>query len=259
MSQWPKMLPPLTAEQKRISDDFMEHWHEVFAQRYGFIDNFNHRYVVKNSPCDFLTTLEIGSGLGEHLEYEQLSPEQERNYVALDIRENMMHSLVKRFPSIQMRVSDCQDRQDFPDGYFDRIVAVHVLEHLPNLPATIREMHRLCDKAHGVFLVVIPCEGSLATAIARRISAKRIFEKRYGQPYDWFIQREHINRPKEIFAELVPHFEVMHHAFFPIPIPLLFCNLFVGLTLKPKRWQDASGGTLAPGTGGRFQCRMKSE
>ena len=234
MSKWPKTLPPLTAEQKRVSDDFMEHWHEIFAQRYGFIDNFNHRYVVKNSPRDFRTTLEIGSGLGEHLEYEQLTPEQQRNYVALDMRENMMRALVKRFPNIQTRVADCQDRQDFPDGYFDRIVAVHVLEHLPDLPRAVREMHRLCNRERGMFFVVIPCEGSLATELARRVSAKRIFEKRYQQPYDWFIKREHINLPGEIFEEIAPYFDCVHRTFFPLPLPLLFCNLFIGATFRPK-------------------------
>jgi SAM-dependent methyltransferase len=234
MSKWPKILPPLTGEQKRISDDFMEHWHEIFARSYSFIDNFNHRYVVKHTPPGFVTTLEIGSGLGEHLEYEELSPEQERNYVALDRRENMMRALVKRFPNIQTHVADCQDRQDFPADYFDRIVAVHVLEHLPNLPAAIKEMHRICNKQRGVFSVVIPCEGSLATDLARRASAKRIFEKRYQQSYDWFIRREHINRPTEILEEMAPYFELSHRAFFPFPVPLLFCNLFIGLTFRPR-------------------------
>ena len=38
----------------------------------------------------------------------------------------------------------------------------------------------------------------------------------------------------QIFAELNPYFEVVERSFFPIPIPLLTCNLVVGLTLKPR-------------------------
>lgn len=234
MSKWPKTLPPLTPEQQRISDDFMQHWHEVFARRYGFIDRFNHQYVVRHTAPGFRTTLEIGAGLGEHLEYERLTPEQEQHYVAVDMRANMMAVLRQRFPRVQTRLQDCQSRLDFPDGYFDRIIAVHVLEHLPNLPATVREMHRLCNKARGRLLMVIPCEGSAATRLARACSARRIFEKRYGQPYDWFIQREHINRPAEIFEELEPYFTLRHRAFFPVPLPWLFCNLFIGATLSPR-------------------------
>jgi ubiquinone/menaquinone biosynthesis C-methylase UbiE len=233
MSKWPKQLPPLTPEQQRISDDFMQHWHEIFASRYGFIDQFNHSYVVKHSPKAFRTTLEIGAGLGEHLAYERLTPEQEANYVAVDLRENMLANLRQRFPRVQARLADCQARLDFPDGYFDRIIAIHVLEHLPNLPATVSELSRLCKKGTGSLFIVIPCEGSMATRIARSFSARRVFERRYHQSYDWFINREHINRPGEIFEEISRHFNVRRRSFFPVPLPFLFCNLFVAATCFP--------------------------
>jgi len=102
------------------------------------------------------------------------------------------------------------------------------------LPATVREMHRLCRPGTGVLSVVIPCEGSLAYSLARKMSAQRIFEKRYEQPYDWFIRREHLNRPGDILAELEPYFHIESRSFFPVPLPLLFCNLCVGLTLQPR-------------------------
>jgi hypothetical protein len=100
-------------------------------------------------------------------------------------------------------------------------------------------MHRLCDANEGTFSVVLPCEGGLAYTLARRISAQRIFEKRYQQPYRWFIEREHINRPNEIFEELERCFHITHRAFFPLPLPLVFCNLCIGLTLRPRRLEQA--------------------
>lgn len=234
-TRWPKILPPLTEEQQRISDDFMHYWHEVLPRKYGVIDNFNHGYPVCHAPDKFRSTLEIGAGLGEHLCYEKLTEEQKRNYVALELREKMAARIRERFPMIQTSVGDCQERLDFPDGSFDRVLAIHVLEHLPNLPAALREVHRLCHPERGVFSVVIPCEGGLAYTFARRVSAQRIFEKRYRQPYDWFIQREHINVPSEIFRELEPYFEIVDRAFFPLRIPAVFCNLCIGLTLRPRR------------------------
>ena len=231
---WPKAIPPLTPEQRRISDDFMKYWHEVLPRKYGIVDDFNHKYPVTHAPAAFTSTLEIGAGLGEHLAYEKLSPEQERQYVALELRENMAAEIRRRFPRVQVVVGDCQARLDFPDGFFDRVLAIHVLEHLPNLPAAVREMHRLCHPERGIFSVVIPCEGSLAYTLARRISAQRIFEKRYQQSYDWFIQREHLNRPDEIISELKPLFHIVGRSFFPIPVPLVSCNLCLGLTLKPR-------------------------
>lgn len=234
-SKWPKTFPPLTSEQAAISDDFMKHWHEVLPRRYGIVDEFNHNYAVTAAPQSFLRTLEVGAGNGEHLEYESLNPEQKANYVAVDIRENMIAAIRTRFPEIKAVVADCQGRMNFEDDYFDRVLAIHVLEHLPDLPAAVREMHRLCDKSRGVLSIVIPCEGSLAYSFARKISAQRIFEARYKQSYRWFIEREHINRPHEIFEELFPYFLLASSTYFPIPLKMEFCNLCIGATFKPRR------------------------
>lgn len=235
-SKWPKTFPPLTAEQQRISDDFMKHWHEVLPRRFGLIDTFNHNYPVNNTPKEFTKTLEIGAGLGEHLKYETLTEEQLRNYYAIELRPEMCAQISQRFPMVNAIAGDCQEHLPFDDGYFHRILAVHVLEHLPNLPQAIKEMYRVCDKEKGVLSIVIPCEGSLGYTLARRISAQRIFEKRYKQPYKWFIEREHINLPDEIFEELSHYFEVEHKQFFPLrPLPFKFCNLVIGITLHPRK------------------------
>jgi SAM-dependent methyltransferase len=233
-SKWPKILPELTLEQRRICDDFVKYWHEVLPKRFRFIEKFNHRYIVRKAPGNFRRTLEIGAGMGEHLEYEKLNPEQESEYVALELRENMAAEIRKKFPRIETRVGDCQEQLDFPDGHFDRIVAIHVPEHLPNLPAAASEMRRLCSPNGGVFTAVIPCEGGWIYSLARRLSAQRIFENRYQEPYDWFIQREHLNQPNEIFEELERHFVVFDQRFFPFSIPTTALNLCIGLAMRPK-------------------------
>jgi SAM-dependent methyltransferase len=232
-ARWPKTFPPLTPEQEAIRDDFMRYWHEVLPRRYGVIDRWSHRYPVRHAPAGFARTLEIGAGLGEHLEYEALSPAQRAGYHALELRPNMAEEIARRFPEVRTLVGDCQRRLEFPDGHFDRIVAVHVLEHLTDLPAAVRELRRVCGQG-GVLQAVIPCEGGLAYSLARRISAQRIFERRYKQPYRWFIEREHVNRPAEILEELAPAFEVVHRAWFPLPVPSVALNLCLGLTLRRR-------------------------
>lgn len=231
---WPKTFPPLSEEQERISNDFMRYWHEVLPRQYGIVDKFNHQYVVKNAPASFVTTLEVGAGLGEHLDYEKLTDLQASEYVALDIRANMIEELQRRYPKVVGAVADCQKQLPYEDDFFDRVLAIHVLEHLPDLPAAVRELYRVCNKRHGVLSVVIPCEGGFAYGIARRISAKRIFERRYNQSYDWFIEREHISIPDEILFELSNFFDICSSTYFPIPLKFESLNLCIGLTLKPK-------------------------
>ncbi len=234
-AKWPKILPPLTPEQKQRSDEFMKLWHEVLPNRYGLIEKFNHNFPVRHSTAGFKTSLEIGAGLGEHLHYEKLTPEQERNYYCNEFRENMAAEIRRRFPNVQTVVGDCQLRMSFADGFFDRVIAVHVLEHLPNLPATIREAYRLLNQSSGRFLVVIPTEGSLAYSLARKISAERVWNKRFGGGYAEFYKREHINLPHEILAELDPYFTIEARSFFPLLfLPFVSINLCIGLELKPR-------------------------
>ncbi len=235
-AKWPKILPALTSEQQRRSDEFMKLWHVELAgrPRYGMIEKFNHSFPVEHSPRGFKTTLEIGAGLGEHLNYEKLSPEQERGYYCNEYRENMAAEIRRRFPNVQTVVGDCQQRMDFPDGYFDRYVAIHVLEHLPNLPAAIREAWRLLNKQTGRMLVVIPTEGSPAYGLARKISAERVWKRHFAAPYAEFYKREHINLVPEILEELDAHFTIEAKSFFPLRVPLWFCNLVIGLALVPR-------------------------
>ncbi|HWA24531.1 MAG TPA: class I SAM-dependent methyltransferase [Lacunisphaera sp.] len=236
-AKWPKVLPPLTPEQQRRSDQFMKLWHEELAgrPRYGLIESFNHNYPVRHSAAGFRTTLEIGAGLGEHLDYEKLTPEQEQNYYCNEFRENMAAEIRRRHPRVRTILGDCQERLDFPDGYFDRYIAVHVLEHLPNLPAAIREAYRLLNRQTGRLLVVIPTEGSLAYSLARKVSAQRVWNRHFDAPYSEFYTREHINLPHEILAELDPYFTIASRRYFPLPfLPLVACNLVIGLTLLPR-------------------------
>jgi SAM-dependent methyltransferase len=234
-TNWPKTLPPLTVEQERVYDAFVKQWHELLPHRYGIVERFNHSFVARASRRGFERTLEIGAGLGEHIHHERLTPQQRRDYHALDLRENMAERLRANHHGVQVIVGDCQDRLDFPDGHFDRYIAVHVLEHLPDLPACVREARRLLAPDRGQLLVVIPCEGAPPYTLARRVSAQRIFERTYGMPYGPFIAREHINRPGEIVAELERHFTIERRRFFPLAFaPFVATNLCIGLSLRPR-------------------------
>jgi SAM-dependent methyltransferase len=233
--KWPKFLPPLTDDQRRISDLFMKLWHEELPQKYHAVENFNHSFPVRYSPADFTTTLEIGAGLGEHLEYEHLSVPQLESYYCNELRANMLDRIRERYPAVKTVPGDCQQRMDFPNGFFDRVLVIHVLEHLPNLPAALMEIVRVLNPTTGKLLVVIPCEGGTAYSLARKISAERLYKKNFGGDYSWFYQREHINRPAEIIAELSTYFTLEKQRFFPFCfLPYVFCNLCIGLCLSPR-------------------------
>jgi ubiquinone/menaquinone biosynthesis C-methylase UbiE len=229
-AKWPKRLPELTPEQVRIRDEFMALWHDVLPARFGLIERFNHRYPLRSRRPRGTRTLEVGAGIGGHLPYEDLSAQ---DYVAMELRPEMAESIRRRHPACRVVVGDCQRRIPFEDASFDRVLAIHVLEHLPDLPAALREVRRVI-KADGVLSVVIPCEGGLFYTFCRNVSARRIFEKRFRQSYDWCIASEHVNVPEEILEELSSAFRVEHSSYFPFALPVQGVNLCIGLTLRPR-------------------------
>ncbi|MCP2727777.1 class I SAM-dependent methyltransferase [Limnofasciculus baicalensis] len=231
-SQFPKVLPPLTEEQKWIREDFVNYWHQVLPNRYGIVEKFNHGYPLRKMPPTTKRTLEIGSGRGEHLRYENLNSQE---YTALELRAEMAAAIRADFPSVEIVIGDCQEHIEVSDNYFDRVLAIHVLEHLPNLPKALDEIKRIL-KPNGLFSIVIPCEGGFAYSLARNISARRIFEKRYKQSYDWFVACEHINLPHEIIGELhKKQFSIINRTFFPLLVPIINLNLCIGLTVVNEK------------------------
>lgn len=232
--KWPKQIGQLSEAEQQISDDFMNHWLSILPKKYGAIESFNHGFPASVRPEGFLRTLEIGAGRCEHLAYEKLTPEQRGEYYAVEFRSNIAEAIRDRFPDIHVVVADCQKRMHFPDEYFDRILAIHVLEHLPDLPAALKEAHRLLNPEKGVLVFVIPCIGGMAYRFAQSISAARIFKKRYGRPYSWFIDREHINPPNEVFEEVEMLFEIDKKRGFPAFLPLLHFNFCIAAVARPK-------------------------
>jgi SAM-dependent methyltransferase len=227
-TRWPKPFPQLTDEQLRIRDDYMKYFHEIYSERYGAVAKFNHTYPL-SSARPGIRTLEIGAGLGEHLDFEDASEQEE--YVALELRDEMAAVIAQAHPGISTLVGDVVAGLDVPDAAFDRVVAIHVLEHLPNLPPALDEVRRVL-KPGGLFEIVIPCEGGLGYALGRRVTSKRVFEKRYNMNYDWYIKSEHFNVPGEIMAELDTRFTRARSSWWPLKVPNVHLNLCLGLTYR---------------------------
>jgi len=101
MFEWPKQLPVLTDAQKRAREDFMVHWHKVLPKKYGMVERFNHRGAFTEPIKPGSRTLEIGAGLGAHIEFEDLS---KQTYVANELREEMAAEIKARFPQVEVLV-----------------------------------------------------------------------------------------------------------------------------------------------------------
>ena len=230
-SVWPKVPPPLSDEQKIAREKYMKLWHELLPKRYGAIEKFNHGYPASLFVKPGSRTLEIGAGLGSHLEYEDLSRQE---YHCLEYREEFCAELKRRYPTAQVHCADIQSRQMWNDKFFDRIVAIHVLEHLRDLPKALFEIERLL-KDDGVFDVVIPCEGGLAHTTARKISAERLFKKNFHMDFTPIHKNEHVSTYFEIVDLLKERFQFERRSFFPLKLALPNLNFCAGFRLKKRQ------------------------
>jgi len=228
--RWPKQPPPLSAEQERAREGFMALWHQQLPTRYGIIEQFNHGSVSGLPVRPGSRTLEVGAGLGAHSKFEDLS---RQDYHFLEYREEFCQTLREQFSPDRVVCGSIEDRQPWPSCYFERIVVIHVLEHLRNLPAALEEMHRLLDP-QGYLDVVMPCEGSLAYALARKISAERLFRKHFRMDYTPIIRNEHVSTLSELLEEIEPWFDIEWRRFFPLPIPIVSVNLCMAIRAKPR-------------------------
>lgn len=227
---WPKTPPPLTTEQLKAREAYMLLWHQELPKKYGIVEKFNHGYITQLPVPKNCQTLEIGAGLGSHCQYEDLTIQK---YHCLEYREEFCEEIRKILPHDQVTCGDIQSKQPWEANTFDRIIAIHVLEHLPNLPLALVEIQRLL-KDTGFLDIVIPCEGGIAHTFARKISAERLFNKNFKMDFTPIHLNEHVNSYGEIDELLKKDFKVAHSSFFPLKVRLPNINICVGMRLQKR-------------------------
>jgi SAM-dependent methyltransferase len=225
LGAWPKQRPTLTERQQHVYEEWnAEFLAELKPGSFGWISRFDHRFAAVGAG-EGLVTLEIGAGTGTYLAYETTG-----EYVALEGLAELA-SMIPERPGLSIVIADCEGRLPYRDGYFDRVLAIHVLEHLYNLPATLDEVSRVL-KPDGTFSVVIPCQGGRGYSLGQRFTSRRMFERRFPDlRYDWLIGYDHCNSAREVLGELERLFRVRRRRFFPTRMPSVDVNLTIGLEL----------------------------
>lgn len=102
-------------------------------------------------PGEHRRLLELGCGLGHLLGLLQ----EDFACVGVDIAEYSIEELRRNAPRAEGYVLSAEDLSRFGDGEFSAVVALHLVEHLPDPADTIRQVHRILGPG-GLLLFATP-------------------------------------------------------------------------------------------------------
>lgn len=233
-AKWPKTPIVLSEAHQKAREEYMDLWlKKLKTTTFRHFDRQNHLALSRLPIRNGSRTLELGAGLGAHIPYEDL---QKQTYHCLEYREEFCKALRELLPADQVHLGNIEEKQPWPDGYFDRVVAVHVIEHLLDLPRAVREVKRLLS-ADGVFDIVIPCESGQFHTLGRKLTAERLFKKQFNLDFAPIHKSEHVNTYPEII-ELLQHeflnqgFVMESKSFFPFPFKHYQLNFNFSMRLR---------------------------
>lgn len=138
---------------KRYSGDYRESLSGYEIARWEALDHFITRVLKLNAAK---RVLDYGAGSGLHVElWEKLFPGAELSFC--DISSVAKEKFGEKYPHYAERYFPFRkDQAELPDGTFDVVVSVEVMEHVEDLEAYLGDVNRLLKRG-GRFVWTTPC------------------------------------------------------------------------------------------------------
>lgn len=195
-----------------LAAKFMRMSHQVCEKAFG-------------PDTSFSQVLEVGAGSGYHIRSVRHRFDR---YVMTDLNPDYLRHIVANVASkMPGKVEvDAQDatKLTYADNSFDRVIATHVLEHLPNPHDVLIEWARVL-KPGGVLSIVLPCDPGIAWRVGRHMGPRADAEKQ-NIAYDYWMAREHVNAIGNLQTFIRHTFPKRKEIWSPLPVPLFDVNLF---------------------------------
>lgn len=187
----------------------------------------SHRLLEKahGQKSHYGRVLEVGAGTGEHLPFVRHTFDE---YVLTDLDAKTLDVARSKLGGSHSGrlVFEVQTGEGlaYPDDTYDRVVAIHVLEHIYQPHLALKEWFRVL-KHGGVLSVLIPTDPGLAWRLGRHMGPRRNAIAQ-GIAYDYVMAREHVNPCLNLIAILRHYFPESTESWWPLPVPSVDLNLF---------------------------------
>jgi phosphatidylethanolamine/phosphatidyl-N-methylethanolamine N-methyltransferase len=197
---------------RSLSSFFMRRGHALLERRFG-------------RDAHFAKVVEVGSGAGEHLGFVRHGFDE---YVLTDWNDIRLERARAALPdALRAKVKVAREdatRLSLASGSVDRLVACHILEHLPEPHEVLREWHRVLRRG-GVLSILLPCDPGLLWRLGRMLGP-RANARRAGIDYDYWMAREHVNPIGNLVVFIRYYFDKVEELWYPARIPSTDLNLF---------------------------------
>ena len=214
-------------------DEYVRQWAEMYeASNYGkgmagYFLRRSHVWSERPFGPDtrFSKVLEVGAGTGIHVRFVRHAFDE---YWLTDLNPPFLEKLVigDDTPArgrIHIK-SENATALSFPDNTFDRLIAAHVLEHLPQPHLVLREWVRVL-RPGGILSLVLPCDPGVAWRVGRAVGSRGKFVKA-GMAYDYWMAREHVNPINNLTSFIQYYFKTVDEEWWPFRVPSMDLNLF---------------------------------
>jgi phosphatidylethanolamine/phosphatidyl-N-methylethanolamine N-methyltransferase len=189
----------------------------------------SHKLIEKHhgSSVHFSRVLEVGAGTGEHFPFVRHGFDE---YILSDMDAQALEVARKKLgdqsnhPGRVIFTKTQGQSLSYPDASFDRLIAVHVLEHIVQPHLAIKEWMRVL-KPGGLLSVLIPSDPGIAWRLGRHLGPRRQALSQ-GIAYDYVMAREHVNASTNLIALLRYYLPEARESWWPVPIPSVDLNLF---------------------------------
>ena len=185
-----------------ISDDFSRTREYIWEELISLLD----KIIFKKDKV-----LDLGCGNGRYYNYFK---EKEVEYIGIDNSEDLINIAKRKNIFVDFRIGEGLNLP-FKDGYFDKVVSVAVLHHIPSKKFRIKfleEIKRVLKKDGKVFLTVWKFHQKKEKRLLLKYTLLKIFGlskldfmdtfiswgKKTDRYYRWFTEKEIISLAKEV-------------------------------------------------------------
>ena len=219
---------------KKLFDDLTEKYNShAYSGLMGFFMNQCHANLEKyNFPNNISKVLEIGAGSAPHYKFIR------HGYDEYHIVETSKANL-NNYDDNSKVISVHYNGKELPyeNGYFDRIIISHCLEHILNPESFLFEMMSKLKKG-GILSISLPTDPGLLFRLGRFYLKLFSIKKKYkitSQKFDYMNATEHVNSIFGLSSILKYNYaDSMQENYLPFRVKSFDLNLFYNVHIVKK-------------------------